>query len=52
MRAALAWAAETRKVVRQKLAADQVTMKPFELPQIPGLPLTRTERMGYRWPQE
>lgn len=50
VRAALARVAEARRWVREGLAVERPTMKPFQAPLGQGLPLTRKERQGYRWP--
>ena len=50
VRAALARVAEARRWVREGLAIEQPAMKPFQAPLGQGLPLTRKERQGYRWP--
>ena len=48
--AALAGVAEARAWVRKRLVVEQTAMKPYQAPLGEGLPLTRRERMGYRWP--
>ena len=50
VRAALAQVAGARAWVREKLAVEPVSLKPRLLPVGVGLPLTRKERLGYRWP--
>ena len=50
VRAALARVAEARSWVRERLAVEQPAMKPYHTPPGQGLPLTRKERLGYRWP--
>ena len=50
VRAALARVAEARRWVREGLAIEQAAMKPFQATLGQGLPLTRKERQGYRWP--
>jgi len=50
VRAALARVAEARRWVREGLAIEQPAMKPSQAPLGQGLPLTRKERQGYRWP--
>ncbi len=50
VRAALVRVAEARRWVRERLAVEQPAMKPYQAPLGQGLPLTRTERQGYRWP--
>ena len=50
VRAALARVAEARSWVREGLAVEQPVMKPSQAPLGQGLPLTRKERQGYRWP--
>lgn len=50
VRAALARVAEARSWVREKLAVERPALKPYEAPLGQGLPLTRKERLGYRWP--
>lgn len=50
VRAALARVAEARRWVREGLAIEQPAMKPSQVPLGQGLPLTRKERQGYRWP--
>ena len=50
LRAALARVAEARRWVREGLAIEQAAMKPFQATLGQGLPLTRKERQGYRWP--
>ena len=50
VRAALARVAEARGWVREELAVEQPAVKPHRAPLGQGLPLTRKERLGYRWP--
>ncbi len=50
VRAALAQVAGARAWVREKLAVEPVSLKPRLFPLGAGLPLTRKERLGYRWP--
>ena len=50
VRAALARVAEARSWVREGLAVEQPVIKPSQAPLGQGLPLTRKERQGYRWP--
>lgn len=50
VRAALAKVAEARSWVRERLAVEPSAMKPSQAPLGEGLPLTRKERLGYRWP--
>ncbi len=50
VRAALGKVGEARTWVREKLEIETVAMKPSELPLGQGLPLTRREQLGYRWP--
>jgi hypothetical protein len=50
VREALARVAEARGWVRERLAVERPTMPPYQAPLGQGLPLTRKERMGYRWP--
>ncbi|MEY4940630.1 MAG: hypothetical protein RIQ93_2365 [Verrucomicrobiota bacterium] len=50
VRAALAGVAEARGWVRTRLDVEQPAMKPCQAPLGQGLPLTRKERQGYRWP--
>jgi hypothetical protein len=50
VRVALARVAEARRWVRERLAVERPTMKPSQAPLGQGLPLTRKERQGYRWP--
>ncbi len=50
VRAALARVSEARRWVRERLAVEQAAMKPSQAPLGEGLPLTRKERLGYRWP--
>jgi len=50
VRAALARVAEARSWVREGLAVERPAMKPSQAPLGQGLPLTRQDRQGYRWP--
>jgi hypothetical protein len=50
VRVALARVAEARGWVRARLAVEPRAMKPGHAPLGEGLPLTRKERLGYRWP--
>ena len=50
VRAALARVAEARSWVRERLAVEQRAVKSLQAPLGQGLPLTRKERLGYRWP--
>ncbi len=51
VRAALARVAEARSWVRERLAVESpAPMKPYQAPLGQGLPLTRQQRQGYRWP--
>ena len=50
VRAALAGVAEARAWVREQLAVEQPVIKAHQRPLGHGLPLTRRERMAYRWP--
>ncbi|MDI1335807.1 MAG: hypothetical protein PSU94_06435, partial [Lacunisphaera sp.] len=50
VRAALAQVASARVWVKEKLEVEPARMKPHQMPLGPGLPLTRKERVGYRWP--
>jgi len=50
VRAALAQVGLARTWVKEKLAVEQPTMKPNLPPLGQGLPLTRRERLAYRWP--
>lgn len=50
VRAALARVAEARRWVREGLAAERPVVRPELAPLGQGLPLTRKERLGYRWP--
>ena len=50
VRAALARVAEARSWVREGLAVEQPVIKSSQAPLGQGLPLTRKERQGYRWP--
>lgn len=50
LKAALAELAKAREAVRLDLEVETPKPKPFELPLGQGLPLTRKERLGYRWP--
>lgn len=51
VRAALARVAEARSWVRKRLPVESpAPMKPYQAPLGQGLPLTRQQRQGYRWP--
>ena len=50
VRVALAQVEQARTWVREKLPVETAAMKPHQLPLGQGLPLTRKERIGYRWP--
>ena len=50
VRAALAQVASARVWVKDNLAVEPLRMKPHQSPLSEGLPLTRKERMGNRWP--
>ena len=50
VRAALARVAEARSWVRERLAVESPAMKPYQAPLGQGLPLTRQQRQGFRWP--
>ena len=50
LKAALAEAAKAREAVRVNLEIEMPKAKPFELPLGQGLPVTRKERLSYRWP--
>jgi hypothetical protein len=50
VRAALARVAEARSWVRERLAVEQPAMKPYRAPLGQDFPLTRQDRLGYRWP--
>jgi hypothetical protein len=50
VRSALAQMEQARTRVREKLAVKTTIMKPYQAPLGQGLPLTRKERMSYRWP--
>jgi hypothetical protein len=50
VRAALARVAVARSWVREQLAVERPAMKPYQAPPGQGLPLTRKERLGFRWP--
>ena len=50
VRAALARVAEARSWVRERLTVASPAMKPYQAPLGHGLPLTRQQRLGYRWP--
>lgn len=47
---ALARVAEARSWVQERLAVERPAMRPRQAPLGEGLPLTRKERLGYRWP--
>lgn len=50
VRAALARVAEARRWVREGLAVERPGVSSAQVPLGQGLPLTRKERLGYRWP--
>lgn len=50
VRAALAQVAGARAWVKDRLEVEPIRMKPYQAPLGEGLPLTRKERAGYRWP--
>lgn len=50
LKAALAEVAKAREAVRVHLEVESPKPKPFALPLGHGLPLTRKERLGHRWP--
>ena len=50
VRAALAGVEQARTWVREKLPVETTVMRPYQAPLGQGLPLTRRERLGYRWP--
>jgi hypothetical protein len=50
VRAALAQVAGARSWVKEKLEVEPVRIKPYQAPLGEGLPFTRKERLGYRWP--
>jgi hypothetical protein len=50
VRAALAQVAGARLWVKDKLEVEPVRIKPHQAPLGEGLPLSRKERVGYRWP--
>jgi hypothetical protein len=50
VKSALDQVARARAWVKQGLPETPVVMKPNQLPLGKGLPLTRKERLGYRWP--
>lgn len=50
VRVALARVAEARGWVRERLAVEPPAVKPYQAPLGRGLPLTRKERLGCRWP--
>ncbi len=50
VRVALVRVAEARRWVRERLAVEQPATKHYQAPLGQGLPLTRKERLGYRWP--
>jgi hypothetical protein len=50
VRAALAEVAQARRLVRAQLAVERPAVRPSQAPLGQGLPMTRKERMGYRWP--
>ena len=50
VRAALARVAEARSWVRERLPVESPAMQPDQAPLGHGLPLTRQQRQGFRWP--
>ncbi|MEN9402065.1 MAG: hypothetical protein RL091_768 [Verrucomicrobiota bacterium] len=50
VRAALDQVARARGWVKEGLPVQPVVMKPYQLPLGKGLPLTRQQRLGHRWP--
>ena len=50
LREALARVGAARAWVKEKLAVEMPAVKPYLPPLGEGLPLTRKERLGYRWP--
>ena len=50
VKSALDHVARARGWMKEGLPVQPVIMKPFEKPLGKGLPLTRKERLGYRWP--
>ena len=50
VRVALARVAEARSWVREGLAVEQPGIKSSQAPLGQGMPLTRKERQGHRWP--
>ncbi len=50
VRAALAQVAGARVWVKEKLEVETVQMKLHQAPLGQGLPLTRKDRVGHRWP--
>lgn len=50
VRAALSQVAFAKAWVREKLVVQHAAAKPDLPPAGEGLPLTRQERLGYRWP--
>lgn len=50
LKAALAQVEQAREWVRERLDVDSPTPKATLPPVGEGLPLTRKERLGYRWP--
>ena len=50
VRVALARVAEARGWVRERLAVERPALRSYQAPLGQGLPVTRKERMGYRWP--
>ena len=50
VRVALTRVAEARSWVREQLAVERAMVKPWQQPLGEGLPLTRKQRLSYRWP--
>jgi hypothetical protein len=50
VRAALAQVAQARTWVKERLAVEQTKIEARLPPIGQGLPITRRERLGYRWP--
>lgn len=50
VRVALARAVEARGWVRERLAVERPMITAWQRPFGEGLPLTRKQRLGYRWP--
>lgn len=49
VKSALDQVARARAWVKEGLPVEPVTMKPHPVPLGKGLPLTRKQRLGYRW---